>query len=48
MTLSGSSAAGSITIASEEPSEGFLSSIHSGEILRPVPFVCPAGRRTLF
>ena len=48
MTLQGSSAAGSITIVSDEPSEGFLSSIRSDEILTPVPYVCPECRRTLF
>jgi hypothetical protein len=48
MNLQGSSAAGSITLASDEPSDGFLSSIRSDEILTPVPYVCPECRRTLW
>jgi len=48
MKLKSGNAVGAITIQSEEPSEGFLSSITADEILTPVPYVCPECRRTLF
>ncbi|MUV56748.1 hypothetical protein SAMN04487947_1718 [Halogeometricum rufum] len=48
MTLKGSDVVGEIRMVSEEPTEGFLSSIRADEILTPVPYVCPSCRRTLF
>ncbi|RLM59410.1 hypothetical protein DVK02_01285 [Halobellus sp. Atlit-31R] len=48
MRLQGSDAVGTPTIVSEEPTDGFLSSVRADEILTPVPYVCPDCRRTLF
>jgi hypothetical protein len=48
MTLKGSDVVGEIRMVSEEPADGFLSSIRADEILTPVPYVCPSCRRTLF
>ncbi len=39
---------GNISIVSEGPKEGFLSSIRADEILTPIPYVCPDCHRTLF
>ncbi|WP_225336589.1 hypothetical protein [Halomicrobium urmianum] len=48
MALQGSSALGDVTLVSDEPAEGLLGNLRADEILRPVPYVCPECRRTLF
>jgi rubredoxin len=48
MELQGTDVVGDISIVSQEPEEGFLSSLRADEILTPVPYVCPECRRILF
>ena len=48
MILQGSNVIGGIHVVSEEPTNGFLSSVRSDEVLTPIPYVCPECRRTLF
>jgi len=48
MTLQGSSALGDVMLVSDGDDDGLLSGLRANEILKPVPYVCPACRRTLF
>ena len=48
MELQGTDVVGELSIVSQSTDDGFLSSIRADEILRPVPYVCPECRRTLF
>ena len=47
MKLQGTDALGELSIVSEGSDEGFLGSVRAGEILTPVPYVCPECGRTL-
>jgi uncharacterized OB-fold protein len=47
MELQGTDAVGTLTIVSDEPTDGLLGGLRADEILTPVPYVCPECRRTL-
>ncbi|NHX37802.1 MULTISPECIES: hypothetical protein [Halolamina] len=48
MELQGSSALGDVVLVSDESADGLFGGLRADEILEPVPYVCPACRRTLF